>query len=138
MHAYRAKSYPFDLIGPIELLWQTRETPAPAVPAQTELAKGKGKTKMPDNSDIRTLWIRCHPSVYEDVLATVHVVVKEPLYNVSDGAKVTIEVADLRDRFNIFDLVGPKSSQVIHGALDPVKSEGREEFRKVCSYGPSV
>ena len=106
--------------------------------SSTQTESTKGKEKMVNNFDIRELWIRCHPSIYEDILAAVHAVVKAPLYKVPDGVNVTIEVTDLRDRFNIFDLVGPKSSQVIHGALDPVKSEDREEFRKVCAYVSSI
>lgn len=50
----------------------------------------------------------------------------------SSKKEVEIEVADLRDQFNIFELVGPKASQVIHGALTPVENEERDDLKKVC------
>lgn len=42
-----------------------------------------------------------------------------------------IEIADLRGHFNIFELVGPKSSQVIHGILKLANPEERQSVRKV-------
>ena len=128
-HAYKPKSYPFDLIGPIEILWQARENLTTVSSTQADSTKGKGRQV--DNSEPRTLWVRCHPSVYDDVLAAIHIVVKSPLYKVPDGTKAEIEVTDLRDRFVIFELIGPKSSQVIHGALDPAKTDERREFKDV-------
>lgn len=45
-------------------------------------------------------------------------------------------MADLREHFNVFEIMGPKSSQVIKGALRPVDDQ-RGEFRKVCLHRPS-
>jgi len=41
-----------------------------------------------------------------------------------------VEIARLEDAVNVFEIMGPKSSQVIQGALTPVK-DSREEFKKV-------
>ena len=48
------------------------------------------------------------------------------------GRVAEVEIADLREHFNIFEIVGPKSSQVIKGALKPVDDK-RADFKKVHS-----
>ena len=50
------------------------------------------------------------------------------------GKEEEIQMTDLRDRFNIFEIMGPKSSQIITGALKPIKEEMTREFKKVCSF----
>lgn len=42
-----------------------------------------------------------------------------------------VQVLDLRGRFNFFELMGPKSSQVIKGALDLVFDGKTEELSRV-------
>ena len=83
------------------------------------------------DTEIRSAWVKCHPSIFEDVRTAIHSTVKAPLFKVPDGVKVDVEVADLRDCFIILELVGPKSSQVIHGALDPARIDERKEFKDV-------
>lgn len=128
-HAYKPKSYPFDLIGPIEIIWQARESSATT--SSTQANTSKGKEKAVNNTEIRVVWIRCHPSMYEDIRTAIHSAVKAPLYKVPDAKQAEIEVADLRDKFVTLELLGPKSSQVIHGALDPVKADERKELKDV-------
>jgi len=43
----------------------------------------------------------------------------------------TVEVIDRRDSINVFEITGPKSSQVIHGALKPTIANQKGEFKKV-------
>ncbi len=40
-------------------------------------------------------------------------------------------MADLREHLNVYEIMGPKASQIIKGALKPVDDK-REDFRKVC------
>lgn len=40
-------------------------------------------------------------------------------------------MADLREQFNVFEIMGPKASQVLKGALKPADDK-REDFKKVC------
>ena len=44
-----------------------------------------------------------------------------------------VDVVDLRGQFNVFEIMGPKASNVVKGVLTPSSSEQREEFRKVES-----
>jgi len=44
-----------------------------------------------------------------------------------------VEMADLRGSVNVFEIMGPKASQVIKGALSPVADEDRQEFKTVPS-----
>jgi len=46
---------------------------------------------------------------------------------------VEVEIADLRGQFNSFDLIGPKSSQVIRGALSITKGDNSAVKKQVRS-----
>ncbi|KAF8272238.1 ribonucleases P/MRP protein subunit POP1-domain-containing protein [Lactarius quietus] len=77
----------------------------------------------PDD-EIRTVWIRCHPTIFSSVhstlkhavSSTLNVLKKSPNHSQNSYA---VEVIDLRDSINVFEITGPKSSQVICGALTP-------------------
>jgi ribonuclease P/MRP protein subunit POP1 len=43
----------------------------------------------------------------------------------------SVEVIDLRNSINVFEITGPKSSQVVHGALSPIIANHTGEFKKV-------
>jgi len=43
-----------------------------------------------------------------------------------------IEIADLRDEIVAFEVMGPKSSRVIAGALNPDWIKSSKKARKVC------
>jgi ribonuclease P/MRP protein subunit POP1 len=45
-----------------------------------------------------------------------------------------VEIADLRGSVNTFEIMGPKASQVIKGALSSVGDDDRQEFKKVLSF----
>lgn len=132
---YKPKSYPFDLIGPVEIMWKTSSIDTSA-PSQAKTTKPKGKQRQPQSKDtpLRALWLRCHPLIYDAIFSAIKYSVQAylQLSQSTSKHKVEVDVADLRDQFNIFELVGPKSSQVIHGALTPVKDEVRDEFKQVC------
>lgn len=120
---YMPNSYPFDLIGPVTIIWR------PAT--------------QPGSSDLthspRTVWFICHPSIFEGAFRSL-VVSSSFAVEASESdskRKHKVEVFDLRGRFNIFELMGPKSSQVIKGALAPVFDSESEEFNRVGS-APSV
>lgn len=133
---YKAKSYPFNLVGPVDILWRPiHERPSQGsgnLAAKNGLKLGKTAAAQARTST-RALWIRCHPLIYEDVLTELKYVVQMYLRDANDTGKnsVEIEVADSRDQFNVFQLIGPKSSQVIHGALKPIKHDDRPEFTEV-------
>jgi ribonuclease P/MRP protein subunit POP1 len=44
---------------------------------------------------------------------------------------IGIELEDLSGQINVFEIMGPKSNQVLKGALSPVSQESREDFNKV-------
>lgn len=105
-------------------------------------ASGKGKHK--ESADVqppgsqRTLWIWVHPSVFDEVFAELRLCISltlETLKKASPSAEniVNVEIADLRQHLNVFEIMGPKASQVIRGALKPVFEDGRDDFKKVIS-----
>ncbi|RPD62234.1 POP1-domain-containing protein [Lentinus tigrinus ALCF2SS1-7] len=137
-YIYGYNKYPYNLIGPATVLWHAISTDAPPV-IQRGSGKGKGKGKGKEKETapatdtqqrIRTVWIRVHPSITEEAHDALRLSASFAL----DGAKqvgrvAAIEMADLREHFNVFEIMGPKSSQVIKGALRPVDDK-REDFKK--------
>jgi len=156
-HIYKPGSYPFDLIGPISIIWK----PLLSVSSSTEAGKeqthsgsasqkhpekqrryGKGEEK--DNGKqaseaIRLVWLRSHPSVFDEVFSSLRIAASLVL----DTAKrsmgeeekdIDVEIADLRGQTNVFEIMGPKSSQVLKGALHPVPQDERKEFTQVISF----
>lgn len=151
-HVYKHGSYPFGLLGPITILWQPlpREdssSPNHEPPAQSGkdknkgAGKGKGKEKEADSSASpglgngpRVIWVRCHPAIFEDAFKSLQASASHAL----DQSKkkdpqvhAEIEIADLRGCINAFEIMGPKSSQVIKGALSPVEHHDRKDVKKV-------
>ena len=89
----------------------------------------------PDD-EIRTVWIRCHPVIFSFVHSTLKQAVSSTLDALKKSPKhsqnsYAVEVIDLRDSINVFEITGPKSSQVIYGALTPTIANHSGEFKKV-------
>ncbi|KAF8547670.1 POP1-domain-containing protein [Imleria badia] len=150
-HAYKHASYPLALLGPITIIWQplspegnSSKTDEPLAQPVKEKGKGKGKGKgkekqtddnaSPESSNgPRVIWVRCHPAVSEDVFESLRIsasYVLEQSKNKDPKVHAEIELADLRGCINAFEIMGPKSSQVIKGALSPVGNNDRQQVKK--------
>ncbi|KAH0832347.1 hypothetical protein J3R83DRAFT_13363 [Lanmaoa asiatica] len=151
-HVYKHASYPFALLGPMAIIWQplspedsSSHTPEPlARPGRGKdkgKGKGKGKEKQTDdnaspelNIGPRVIWIRCHPAIFEEVFESLQTSashVLEQSKKKDPQVHAEIEIADLRGYLNAFEIMGPKSSQVIKGALSPVGNDDRKDVKKV-------
>jgi ribonuclease P/MRP protein subunit POP1 len=159
-HIYKPRTYPFGLIAPIAIIWKPNH-PDPDPGTENELQepadvsenteklskrrkrrdKEKGKEKemgVESDPDVpRTVWIRSHPVVFEDVFSALQTSASLTLDAFkkcpqNKGKEVEVELADLRGQVNAFEIMGSKSSQVIKGAVTPVSGDKREEFKKVC------
>ena len=77
-----------------------------------------------------------HPAVFDEVFSALQTSASVTLDAIrqSSGATIAasteIEIADLREHVNVFEIMGPKSNQVLKGALTPAEDK-REEFKKV-------
>jgi ribonuclease P/MRP protein subunit POP1 len=144
-HLYEPGGYPFALIAPVTIMWRPtsnaiREESQVAAPLEGKSKKnGKQQTSelpVAPLEELRTVWLRFHPSAQNEVLANLKTVASQILskYKSNDSlAKdVNVEINDLKDRINAFEIMGPKASQVIKGALSPASHEKTEDFRKVC------
>ena len=130
-HLYRPGSYPFDLIAPISILWQ------PMAPPTSEVqAPGDAQPRQAAKDAIRVVWLMLHPAVYDDASAALQHAAKlaldsdKQLDATADG-KYEMEIADLRGQLNIFELMGPKTNQVLKGALKPISQDETETFTQV-------
>jgi ribonuclease P/MRP protein subunit POP1 len=157
-HIYKPGSYPFDLIAPVAVIWQ----PLPCVStsakdhpsgkaqaskdsgsgsqkkAERRKKKGKGKEKDVEANfePTRKVWLRSHPSVFNDVFSSLQTAASTVLDVVKrnmreDEKHVDVELTDLRGQVNVFEIMGPKSSQVLKGALSPVPQDQSSEFHQV-------
>lgn len=113
-------SYPYDLIGPVTIVWRPTTSPGSSDQAHS----------------LRTLWLICHPTIFESAFRSLVVSSSFAVEGPDIKRKHKVEVLDLRGKFNIFELMGPKSSQVIKGTLTPAPDEKSEEFSQV-SFVPS-
>lgn len=82
----------------------------------------------------RFVWLRFHPSAHTEVFDTLREAASQTLANFKatqgDAEEVNLEISDLKGHLNVFEIMGPKASQVIKGALSPVRSEQRGEFQQ--------
>lgn len=110
-------SYPYDLIGPVAILWR------PTVSRDTD-----NLVYSP-----RTVWVICHPSIFESAFRSLTVSSSFAIEGSEspDLRRNKVEIVDLRGKFNIFELMGPKSSQIIKGALNPILDGESEELKQV-------
>ena len=129
------------------IIWQPLPQPSTEKSASSNvnssISKARKADKKPDappalgqtGSTTRTVWLRFHPSIQLEVFDTLKQAASRTLIKYktnSDGLQeATLEIADLRRHFNAFEIMGPKSSQVIKGVLSPVASENRKEFLEV-------
>lgn len=128
------------------------EAPATEEPSKTPSSskkrprKGTGKSNQaaPASIDLsenetRTVWVRAHPAVFEEVFSTLQTSASHNLEAArradtnNQSKDIEVEIADLRGQVNVFEIVGPKSNQVIKGALDPIPQDERAGFRSVGS-----
>jgi hypothetical protein len=88
------------------------------------------------DEETRTIWIRCHPAIFTAVLSTLKSAVSLSLDALKKSPghsenSYSVEVIDLRESINVFEITGPKSSQVVRGALTPTIANHTGEFKKV-------
>ncbi|KAF7314186.1 hypothetical protein MKEN_00890800 [Mycena kentingensis (nom. inval.)] len=132
-HIYEPEKYPFGLIGPATILWRPQQD----VPVD-QGKKGKGKARESDPEPLNpVVWIRVHPSISEAVFEVVQTAISLALAKaraaIPEGSNLddlSIELEDLSGQINAFEIMGPKSSQVLKGALTPLSQDKREDFRK--------
>ncbi len=110
--------------------------------------KGKGKEKATEETDIllndetlRVVWIRSHPATHDEVFNALQTAASSVLDEINKESTsdqvVDVEIADLRGKVNVFEIMGPKSSQVLKGALQPIASDDRTSFKEVWLLTPS-
>ncbi len=135
---YRANSYPYHAIGPVQFLWQACLGAAPT--AMT--SEDKGSIESGKESEEKKLWIFCHPAITQEV----HVEVEKAIMSICDkqiAQDVPVEAAEsesesaakeleaqalkfpkvslrsLKDELVRFRLLGPRSHALLMETLKP-------------------
>jgi ribonuclease P/MRP protein subunit POP1 len=125
-------------------MWQPCQSDKTTDAIQSNNAKGKGKEKAQDSTAglsqplrARSVWLRFHPCIHNDILDTLKEAASKILteYKAKNPAtnELKLEIIDRRYQFNIFEIMGPKSSQVLRGVLRPVMPDKRDDFLKAHS-----
>lgn len=136
-HIYKPQSYPFDLIAPITILWRPcKETSKAAdipTPKRSKAGKkGENNTatkEIPASEPIeqtRTVWVFVHPATHDEVFSALQSSASSTLERLKrvrdDSYQHSVEIAHLHRDVNVFEIMGPKASQVIKGALTPASN----------------
>ncbi|KAI0345981.1 POP1-domain-containing protein [Trametopsis cervina] len=141
-HLYKPGSYPLELLGPARVLWRGLDSSSgePGTSDTNLPSKGDGKGKEKANTSQksdskRTVWVWVHPSIFDIAFLALERSVSFALESVKKSNPppkdtVDVDIADLRNEVNVFEIMGPKASQIIHGALKPVPTENRDGFKK--------
>lgn len=103
---HQPESFPRGLIGPAEVLWQPLT-----------------QDKSPLN-DARRIWIRIHSSIFEQVFSALKAVSGNILAEESLSKRgKALQIRDLRGELESFEIMGPKSGEVLRRVLRLCKSE---------------
>ena len=129
---YQPGTYPFDLLTPATIIWQ------PLLVQSMEPLQGERLHQDPKDT-VRTVWLICHPAVHDDALAALQQTASLTLSAIkrqeaTANAEYAVEIADLRGHFNTFEIIGPKSNQVLKGALKPIPQDDRASFAQVSGW----
>lgn len=153
-HIYKTEAYPFDIVSPISVMWkpmleevQKDQTENETVEGHSDEAakrhrKRKGKAKEvvvgPTLNVQRVVWVRSHPSVFKEVQEALTLAAsfsleafKIPLQPAAPENVYHVEIVDRREQVNVFEIMGPKSSQILRGALTPTPEDKRTDFKEV-------
>ena len=111
---------------------------------QSDSVKVKGKEKAQDTAieqmqplRVRSVWLRFHPCIHNEILEALKEAASQTLaeYKAQNpvAGELMIELIDRRRQFNTFEIMGPKSSQILKGVLRPVMPDKRNDFLNVRS-----
>ncbi|KAG8931892.1 hypothetical protein FRC02_001977 [Tulasnella sp. 418] len=113
-YAYGAGTFPFQLISPITVMW-----------------KPLGESGEENETNERVVWVRVHPASFQLVHEQLRKAISAALQALQSqegsepsAKRETIEIADLRNDINAFEIIGPRSNQVLAGALKLIKNSG--------------
>ena len=97
-------------------------------------------TQAPGTSLERTVWIRFHPAVHSQVISALQTAGSQYLARkkAEGNEGIQLEICDLKDQINVFEIMGPQASQVIRGALSAVPGDSRPEFKQVRALHTSL
>lgn len=135
-HVYTPGAFPLGLIGPMTILWRPSAKDSGAQSTAGTQVSTQFSTSTSTSSTKRFAWLRFHPSIYLDVMEALKTAASRTMSAYQsqnpDGQPQSLDIVDLKGRLNVFEIMGPKSSQVIKGALSPISSDKRQPFLEVC------
>ncbi|KAF9497689.1 POP1-domain-containing protein [Pleurotus eryngii] len=143
-HLYSPGQYPLGLACPITIIWKPlalpKQTVTPEDNAQDKSAENIEETRRanhpsPEPDSKRTVWLMVHPCVFDTAFGIIQLCASLTLARLKETGNTSteIEIADLRTQLNIFEIMGPKSNQVIKGALSPAAAGQKDDFTSFWS-----
>ncbi|KAG5220738.1 Ribonucleases P/MRP protein [Salix suchowensis] len=143
-----SRQYPLGLACPITIIWKPlalpNQTVTPEDNAQDKSAENIEETRRanhpsPEPDSKRTVWLMVHPCVFDTAFGIIQLCASLTLARLKETGNTSteIEIADLRTQLNIFEIMGPKSNQVIKGALSPAAAGQKDDFTSVYKFSPA-
>lgn len=114
IHQYR--QWPSGLIGPADVLWK---------PLEASRSQSQFTTQVQEAEEERTVWIRVHPSMFEEVWTALTEAIKGYYEQGSSAVAASasgsgggrIRMKDLRGDLCAFEVMGPRAAGVLRGCL---------------------
>lgn len=120
---HRFREWPAGMIGPAEIIW--RPTPAPLAVDCKGKRKQVGDTDDKKTTGARQIWIRLHPSIFDETYATLVKAITS--YYQRDTIRTSeergVELRDLRGSTNCFELTGPRALLILESVLNICRTE---------------
>jgi ribonuclease P/MRP protein subunit POP1 len=110
---YHDQTFPYGLIGPVEVIWNAEE----------------------QHLSERTIWIRLHPSIHEETMAIFEFLISlqgdgnGEASTSTAGRSSAVKLADLKDKIDSFEIMGPKSARILRRILRLSKTEGKDKAK---------
>lgn len=142
-HLYSPGQYPLGLTCPVTIIWKPvdlpNQTTTPKDGPQDKPSEHNGTIRRKDTNPSaepgskRTVWLMVHPCVFDTAFGIIQSCASLTLARLKETGNTSaeIEIADLRTQLNIFEIMGPKSSQIIKGALSPAAAGQKDDFTSV-------
>jgi hypothetical protein len=86
----------------------------------------------------RKVWIRVHPSIFDDVLSAIQTAGNRAAGSSKDQA--SLEIRNIRDELECFELMGPLAGKVIQRVLrvsDGESQKKKDEFASLLGGEPA-
>ncbi|KAF8340372.1 uncharacterized protein EI90DRAFT_2906355 [Cantharellus anzutake] len=122
---YHFSEYPLHLIGPATIMWK----PLPDSDGTLEFSREPCSTETPHlpANPSRIVWVRFHPALFDDVRqalkAGAAAALDSSMERSEHHSETHLDIIDLRGSLNAFEIMGPRTGEILRRVLRIVRNE---------------